>query len=47
MNDVVNWVKDLREKSNTLPGLPDYVTWDGYILLDCEKGYPVLVLPKE
>lgn len=45
MNDVVDWVKDLRVRGE-LPGLQSG-KWEHYILVNCEDGYPCLILPLE
>jgi len=44
MQSVVDWVKSLRNKG-PLPGLSG--GWDGPILVDCDAGYPCLILPEK
>lgn len=45
MNDVVEQVRGYI-KDKTLPGLQSG-SWDGPILVDCDLGYPCLILPRK
>lgn len=44
MYDAVDWVRRARTDSS-LPGLQSG-RWEGFMLVDCEEGYPCLVLPE-
>lgn len=43
MNGVADLIRDSRD-GGFLPGLTSG-RWDGPILINCDQGYPVLVLP--
>ncbi len=46
MQEVKDWIRECR-KEGKLPGLRDGVKWpDGYITVDCEDGFPCLILPE-
>lgn len=48
MSDVVAQVRGWRDcgGQGSLPGLSAYSDgWDGPILIDCEEGYPCLLMP--
>jgi hypothetical protein len=48
MNDVADWIRGLRRQDRAgtpLPGLSSS-GWDGFILIDSEDGFPVLILPE-
>jgi hypothetical protein len=50
MPDVVAHVRGLRDSGGqgALYGRSIYDEgWDGYILVNCKEGYPVLILPNE
>jgi hypothetical protein len=50
MYDAVTILKELRDSKlkGVLPGLgKDVVGWYGYVLIDCDPGFPVLILPEE
>lgn len=45
MNEVADHVRGLRDRGERMPGLSG--SWSaGHILIDCEEGYPVLILGK-
>ncbi len=44
MNDATAWVQKKLNIKAKLPGLSG--TWDGYILVDCEQGFPCLMIPQ-
>ena len=46
MHDVAAWIRGLRDSGGpgAMPGLSGD-GWDGFILLDCDQGFPVLILP--
>ena len=48
MPDVKSKVIGLRDQGGqgALPGLSGE-GWGGYILVDCDEGYPALILPRE
>lgn len=45
MYEVVDHVRGLRERREPMPGLIG--SWDGFILVNCEHGYPCLIKPIE
>lgn len=47
MSDVADLVKRQRD-GHSMSGLPGLQsgTWDGPILIDCDDGFPVLILPQ-
>jgi hypothetical protein len=47
MNDVASHVRGLRDSGgqDAMPGLSGE-GWEGYILIECDEGFPVLILPK-
>lgn len=48
MNDVVAKIRGLRDSGGqgSMPGLNSQSEgWDGLILIDCEQGFPCLILP--
>lgn len=44
MQSVVEHIKGIKSPQ-TLPGLITS-NWDGFILVDCEQGYPCLIVPE-
>ena len=48
MPDIKVKIVGLRDQGgqSALPGLSGE-GWDGYILVDCDEGYPMLILPRE
>ena len=48
MNDVVSHVRGLRDggERGAMPGLMGS-GWEGPILINCEQGYPCLLLPSK
>ena len=45
MEEVANWVNSIiKDGKENLPGLASN-KWNGFISIDCEKGYPHLFLP--
>jgi hypothetical protein len=51
MNDVIDFIRAIRDQSTdakwkSLPGLCT-ANWDGYILINCEDGFPCLILPNK
>lgn len=46
MNDYCSRIRGLRDSQGQegLPGLSGS-GWDGFILVNCEEGYPCLILP--
>lgn len=45
MHDVIDWMKALRSAGKVMSGLSG--CWDeGYIMLDCEEGFPCLLIPE-
>lgn len=49
MNDVVAKVVGLRDDGGqgSMPGLSDQSAgWDGFILVECEQGFPCLIKPR-
>lgn len=49
MHDAANKLRGLRGNGpDSMPGLGvDASDWYGYILIDCNRGFPVLILPEE
>ncbi len=47
MNDMVEYIEGILKGNGDvkLPGLQSH-TWDGYIVVDCEKGFPTLIKPE-
>lgn len=45
MNDVTAWVRRSQGAGEPLPGLAGD-RWDGPILVDCDEGFPCLILPR-
>ena len=45
MYEVIDWVNNIiEERKETLPGLAGS-SWDGFIVINCEEGFPHLFLP--
>jgi hypothetical protein len=45
MNDVTDWVRRSQGGGLPLPGLASD-RWGGPILVDCDEGFPCLILPR-
>jgi hypothetical protein len=48
MNDAVAHVRGTRDGGGqgSMPGLSEHGEgWDGFILVDCDRGFPALILP--
>lgn len=49
MNDVTAYIRGLRQcdGQGSLPGLASTGGWDGFILVECDKGVPCLIIPSD